>query len=224
MELVSFELCPYVQRVAIVLDEKGLAFSRRWIDLSAKPEWFLEVSPLGKVPVLLVDGAAIFESAVICNFLDEVADPTLTSADPLVRAVERAWAEHASATLAAIGALYNAPDPDALEARCEDLRGRFRWLEQALGDGPWFSGERFGLVDAAYAPVFRYLKAFDAFSDFALLRSAPRVAAWQQRLAGRASVQRAVVADFDAKLLEFMNNRQSALGDLARARSPRRSQ
>ena len=48
--LVSHHLCPYVQRVAIVLREKGVAFERIWIDLANKPEWFLKLSPLDKVP------------------------------------------------------------------------------------------------------------------------------------------------------------------------------
>ena len=47
LTLVSHALCPYVQRVAIVLHEKGLAFERRTIDLARKPDWFLAISPLG---------------------------------------------------------------------------------------------------------------------------------------------------------------------------------
>lgn len=54
LTLVSHTLCPYVQRAAIVLLEKGVPFERRWIDLARKPAWFLAVSPLGKTPVLLV--------------------------------------------------------------------------------------------------------------------------------------------------------------------------
>lgn len=218
LDLVSFELCPYVQRVAITLHEKQLPFSRRWIDLADKPDWFVEISPLSKVPVLLVDDAALFESAVICTYLDEAfAERPMSSADPLRRAVERAWAEHASATLSAIGALYNAPDAEALETRRRDLRGRFAWVDRELATGgPWFSGPDFGLVDAAYAPVFRYLTAFDRFSTFDLLADAPRVVEWREHLARRPSVACAVVDDFDEKLFAFMRRRPSEVGRLAR--------
>src|SRR5689334_15487891 len=68
--LVSHPLCPYVQRAAIVLLEKGVPFERRDVDLARKPAWFLDISPLGKTPVLLAGGEAIFESAVICEYLD----------------------------------------------------------------------------------------------------------------------------------------------------------
>ena len=46
LTLASHLLCPYVQRVAIVLHEKGLPFERRWVDLADKPAWFRAISPL----------------------------------------------------------------------------------------------------------------------------------------------------------------------------------
>ena len=66
LKLVSHKLCPYVQRAVIALTEKGVPFERIDIDLANKPDWFLKISPLGKVPVLVVaqDGreVALFES------------------------------------------------------------------------------------------------------------------------------------------------------------------
>ncbi len=89
--LVSHPLCPYVQRAAIVLAEKGVPYERRDIDLAAKPDWFLAVSPLGKTPVLLAGGAALFESAVICEYLDETHALRLHPSDALLRAQQRSW-------------------------------------------------------------------------------------------------------------------------------------
>ena len=75
LTLISHKLCPYVQRAVIALTEKGVPFERIDIDLANKPDWFLKISPLGKVPVLLVetaDGeAALFESNVICEYIEE---------------------------------------------------------------------------------------------------------------------------------------------------------
>jgi glutathione S-transferase len=53
LTLISHKLCPYVQRAVIALTEKGVPFERIDIDLANKPDWFLKISPLGKVPVLL---------------------------------------------------------------------------------------------------------------------------------------------------------------------------
>ena len=213
--LVSHELCPYVQRVAITLREKGVPFERVYVDLANKPEWFLRLSPLGKVPLLQVADAVIFESAVICNYVDEVYAPPLLPTDPLARADQRAWVEHASATLSNIAGLYNSADRDVLVAQRDALAAKFEWVERTLTK-PWFSGEHFGLVDAAYAPVFRYLDAFETFSDLKLLRRAPAVQRWRERLANRPSVQGAVLDDFHERLVQFMHDRSSAFGQLAR--------
>lgn len=86
LTLISHPLCPYVQRVAIVLLEKNIAFERKEVDLTNPPEWFLTISPLGKTPVLLVNDEPIFESAVICEFIDETYSPRLHPTMPLERA------------------------------------------------------------------------------------------------------------------------------------------
>jgi glutathione S-transferase len=211
LTLVSHALCPYVQRAAIVLAEKGLAFERVDIDLAHKPEWFRQVSPLGKTPVLLVGGQPIFESAVICEYLDETAGPRLHPQDALERARHRGWMEFGSAVLNTIAALYNAPDASALAAKVADLRGRFGQVEAELTAGPYFSGERFTMVDAVFAPVFRYFDVFETFQDFGFFGHTPRVSAWRLALAARPSVQAAARPDYAALLRAFLLARKSAL-------------
>lgn len=218
LTLVSHALCPYVQRVAIVLHEKGLAFERRTIDLARKPDWFVAISPLGKTPVLQVRGQSLFESAVICEYLDEVAMPALHPQDPLQRARHRAWMEFGSAVLNTIGAFYSAPDEAALQARARELRSRFAQLEEALaefsGPGPYFAGPDFGMVDAVFGPVFRYFDVIDALpgvEDLKLWNGVPRVLHWRAALAARPSVQQAVSADYAEGLRAFLRARGSAL-------------
>src|SRR6201994_5077136 len=99
LKLLSHKLCPYVQRAVIALTEKGVPFERIDIDLANKPEWFLKISPLGKTPVLVVGDHAIFESAVILEYLEETQGHPLHPADALARAEYRSWIEFASAVL-----------------------------------------------------------------------------------------------------------------------------
>lgn len=228
MVLASHRLCPYVQRAAIVLLEKGVAFERREVDLGDKPEWFLKVSPLGKTPVLLIpqeEGAraeALFESAVICEYLDETHAPRLHPPAPLDRARHRAWMEFGSAMLNTIAAFYNAPDEAALSGRAQTLRAMLRQLEAAVadGDGPFFSGARFSLVDAVFGPVFRYFDAFERIDGgWGFFAGLPRLQAWRLALAARPSVRQAVTPDFAERLHGFLLQRGSALS--ARASSTR---
>ena len=96
LQLVSHHLCPYVQRAAIALLEKGMPFERVMIDLRDKPAWFKVMSPLGKVPLLRVarpgkEDAILFESKVICEYIEETeSGPRLHPQDPLDRAQHRA--------------------------------------------------------------------------------------------------------------------------------------
>lgn len=214
--LVSHALCPYVQRAAIVLAEKGVPFERRDVDLARKPDWFLRVSPLGKTPVLLVGEEAIFESAVICEYLDDTTLPRLHPANALERARHRSWMEFSSSVLNLIGAFYSAPDEQTLNARAADIRERFQRLEAALPSGPFFAGASFSIVDAVFGPVFRYFDVFDTIADFGFWDDLPKVQRWREALASRPSIQQAVRPQYPALLLDFLVKRGSALSKMCR--------
>jgi len=220
IELISNLLCPYTQRAAIQLAEKGLDFRRTYIDLANKPDWFLELSPLGKVPVLRVGDAAVFETAAICEYIEETTtDRTpMWPAHPLDRARHRAWAEYASAVIADVFGFYMAPDAAAFERKRSELAGRFaRFERQRSGAGTYFDGERFGLVDAAFAPIFRLLDTFDQLGDFGLLQGLPATAAYRACLMRRPSVRAAVVPDYGQVFLRYLAGRGSHLARLAAA-------
>lgn len=209
--LISHHLCPYVQRAAIVLAEKAVAYERKDIDLANKPDWFLKLSPLGKTPVLLVDDQPVFESAVICEYLDETLAPRMHPADPLQRARHRSWVEFGSSILNAIGIFYNAKDEVTLKHAAGEIQQKFGQLEAILDVGPYFGGEAFCIVDAVFGPVFRYLDTFDEICDFGFLKDQPRIRAWRKALSGRQSVRDAVSQDYPQRLLAFLRNRNSAL-------------
>ena len=214
LRLISHKLCPYVQRAVIALTEKGAPFERIDIDLANKPEWFLKLSPLGKTPVLLVGEVAIFESAVILEYLEETQPKPLHPADPLVRAEHRAWVEFGSAVLSDIAAFYTAPDEATFKAKTAQLEQRFSRLEARIAAEPWFDGAEFSLVDAVFGPVFRYFDVFDEIADFGILADKPKIARWRRNLAARPSVRTAVSADYPALLRDFIERRKSWLSGL----------
>jgi glutathione S-transferase len=214
LKLISHKLCPYVQRAVIALTEKGTPFERIDIDLANKPEWFLKLSPLGKTPVLLVDETAIFESAVILEYLEETQPRPLHPADPLDRAEHRAWIEFGSAVLGDIAGFYTAADEATFQAKTAQLEQRFARLEARVAADPWFDGAAFSLVDAVFGPVFRYFDVFDQIGDFAILADKPKLARWRKNLAARQSVRTAVSADYPALLRDFIDRRKSWLSGL----------
>lgn len=212
LTLISHALCPYVQRVVIALEEKQASYRRIDIDLRNKPQWFLALSPQGKTPLLKVGEEPIFESAVICEYLEDTVGPPLHPADPLRRAQHRSWIEFASATLNDIWSFYTARDEAGYRAAGDALIQRFMQVEKLLGEGPYFAGERFSLVDAAFAPVFRYFEVFDPVSGIDILADAPKVKAWRAALSLRRSVGSAVGPDYPSLLRQFVIGQDGVLG------------
>ena len=214
LKLISHKLCPYVQRAVIALTEKGVEFERIDIDLANKPDWFLKISPLGKTPVLQVGDIAIFESAVILEYLEETQPRPLHPGNALTRAKHRGWIEFGSAVLGDIAGLYAAGDEATFKDKTAQLEQKFARLEARIAATPWFDGEEFSLVDAAFGPVFRYFDVFDGIADFGILSGKPKLKRWRKHLAERPSVRSAVSADYPALLRDFIARRNSWLSGL----------
>jgi glutathione S-transferase len=209
LKLVSFELCPYVERSRIVLLEKRVPHDVQFIDLAAKPAWFLAVSPMGRVPVLLVDDRPIFESMVINELIEELhPDPPLLPDGPIDRAEARSWIVFANdvvfpASFAATLALAGGGAGDALAKPLATLRDALGKLEAqvARGGGPNFSGAAFTLVDAAFAPFLRRWRVAEGWGvpEARMLGAFPAVSAWADALLARPSVRDVEPADFAAR-------------------------
>jgi glutathione S-transferase len=210
LTLISHKLCPYVQRAVIALTEKGVPFERIDIDLANKPDWFLKISPLGKVPVLVVTGddgreVALFESNVICEYIEETqSGAQLHPQDALTRAQHRAWMEFGSTILSELWGLETTGDPAIFESKRQSVAAKFARVEQALGAGPFFAGNDFSLVDAVFGPIFRYFDVFDELIDLSVFAETPKVRAWRSELAKRSSVRTAVGADYPQLLRAFL--------------------
>lgn len=213
--LVSFALCPYVQRAAIVLAEKNVPFTRIDVDLDDKPDWFRAISPLGKVPLLQIGDTILFESAPIVEYLDEVYGERLHPHDALTRARHRAWMEVGSSILADLWVVETTADDAAFAEKLAALSAKFARVEAALGDGPYFDGAKFRIVDAVFAPIFRYFDVFDDFADLGVFAGLPKVQAWRAALAERPSVRGAVAPDYAALLTTFVKNKGGVLAHAA---------
>lgn len=202
LTLISHPLCPFVQRAAIVLLEKGVEFDRINVDLSAKPDWFLALSPTGKVPVLKVrqanaEDAILFESVVICEYLNETQGGTpMYPVDALSRARHRAWIEFATQTFAEGWQFLHARDSATADTKRAAFREQLGKLESEMSIGPFFAGAAFGMVDVVYAPLFRYFGIIDETVAHQIFDGLPRISAWRTALAARPSVRDAVIEDY----------------------------
>ncbi|MEL6266007.1 MAG: glutathione S-transferase family protein, partial [Pseudomonadota bacterium] len=183
MRVVSYRICPFVQRVTATLAAKGLAHGIDYISLSDKPGWFLALSPTGQVPVLVTDGGrALFESDAIVEYLDEVAPPLTPDLSPEDRAEERAWSTQAAKHyLVQCGAMQS-PDRETLARKHAALDRAFARVGARLGDGPFFAGARPGKVDLAWLVLLHRAAIIERRTGHDLLAGHPKVKAWQGTL------------------------------------------
>ncbi len=200
LELVSFKLCPYVQRCKITLGHKGVDHKTTYVDLENLPDWFHAKSPLGLVPILIVrDGDkedVLFESAVINEFLDEITPGTMLPTDPVKKAKARAWIEFAGTMNMHVYMLTRAEDEATFEEHRKTLEDKLRRLEGEFV-GPYFTGDEMSLVDTGVAPLFMRLRAMEKVRPLVDLSSMPKIKEWSDRMLALPEVQNSVVEDWD---------------------------
>lgn len=205
--LVSFNLCPFVQRSVITLKEKGVPFEIEYIDLQNPPDWFKEMSPLGNVPVLQVGTEVLFESAVINEFIDESTAGHLHPEDALLRAKNRAWIEFVSQCIVASYRLYTTADPVKRKELSKDLDDKLQRLEQQVV-GPLFNGAEFCLVDAAAAPMLqRLVWVQELLPNTDILGRHSALQSWYQALFSRDSVTTSIVPEANSLFRDMLITR-----------------
>lgn len=206
LKLVGLAICPFVQRSVITLRHKQVDCEIQYIDLDNPPEWFKALSPLGKVPLLILDDEKVlFESAVINEFIDDVTPPSIKPADAFLLAQNRAWIEFGSNCLVQqYQWMTAATEADFSSARAS-IEGSLNHLEKFLASGPWFNGANFSLVDTAFAPLFMRYRLFEERQQVLDTGRFPKISAWAERLLALPEVQQSVIPEFAELYLDWLD-------------------
>jgi glutathione S-transferase len=196
VKIYSAQVCPYAQRTRLLLLEKGVDFELIEIDLANKPDWFEDVSPYSKVPVVVDGDTRVYESSIINEYLEEAyPEPALMPSDPGRRALARIWIDYANVKYTP--SLYKFlmdQDDEARASLRADAVAVLRFMEteglRKLSDGPYWMGEELSLVDLAYYPFFERLCVLEHYRDFAIPEDCPRLKAWIETMRFRPSVKK----------------------------------
>ena len=197
MKLYDNPLSPYAFKVRAALYEKGLEVEHHEIVRESQRDELLAVSPRGEVPALVDGDAVVWDSTIICEYLEQRhPTPPLMPADAAgrarVRALER-WADmqlDGCVIVFAIAELFR-PDvgqahPDALRRAGEALDQLYGSLDARLTEGDWLLGE-FTRADVAVAP---HVTAA-TFMGHGVPGKYARLTKWAERLSARPSIARA---------------------------------
>ncbi|GAM76927.1 glutathione S-transferase [Vibrio ishigakensis] len=215
IKLISFKNCPFVQRVMGSLIAKNIEFEIEYIELSNKPQWFLDISPNGQVPVLVTeDKTVLFESDAIVEYLDDKYAP-IEQVSPEQKALDRAWSYQASKHYMPQCGTMSAKDKQTFATRLQNLAKSFAKAEKQLADGPYFKGEQLSNIDIAWLPILHRAHVIKERSGFDLLDGFAKVQQWQKTLVESGLAAKTVPEDFEEVFSRFYLG-DTYLGKLAR--------
>jgi len=214
MRIISFKICPFVQRVTALLETKGIEYDIEFIDLSNKPEWFLEISPNGQVPVLVTDrGTPLFESDAIVEYLEEAYPPLQPGLSPEQKALNRAWSYLGSKNYLVQCSAQRSGDRATLDERSAKLGSAFDKIERQLpGAPPYFGGESLGMVDIAWITLLHRAEIIERHAGYDFLEGRPKMKAWQQSLLANGLHRKSVAPDFEEAFCKFYLSNETFLG------------
>lgn len=211
LKLISFATCPYVQRARVILNEKQIQHELEYIDLDAPPGWFYEVSPLEKVPVLLVENKPLFESMVICEYLDEVSAGSLHPEEPFAKARNRSWIEFGNEILSNNYGYFTTDDSIRFKQLRATILEQLDILEEELSNSPFFNGAKFSLIDAVYAPLFRMFDVLHRVYDYNFFTDTAKVKLWSDTLLAHPSVVNSIPAGYGEDMEVYLKKQNSVL-------------
>ncbi|OKH33245.1 glutathione S-transferase [[Phormidium ambiguum] IAM M-71] len=186
----------FSQRTRVVLLEKGIDFTATEVDLQNKPDWFTQISRYGKVPAIKHGDVELFESSIINEYLEEVfPKPPLLPSDPAAKAIARIWIDYANTRLVpAFNKLLRGKDSTEQEQGRREFLEALLYVEQEgisklSGNGPYWLGENFSLVDISFYPWFERLPVLEHFRHFTLPTETPRLQEWWNVVRDRPSIK-----------------------------------
>ncbi|KAK5710549.1 hypothetical protein LTR17_018821 [Elasticomyces elasticus] len=171
LKLYAGWFCPFVQRAWTVLEEKKIPYQYIEVNPYHKPDSLLKLNPRGLVPTLQYDNKPLYESTVICEFLEDVYPdhaPTLLPKDPYDKARTKIWSDYCTSRI--IPSFHRflqfqpMGDEEGLQAARKDFLDKLREFTKEMdGEGPFFLGSEPSLIDFVVAPWVMRLWVFDHF-------------------------------------------------------------
>ncbi len=214
LKVVSFKICPFVQRVTALLAAKNIAFDVEYISLGDKPQWFLDISPNAQVPLLVTEnGTALFESDAIIEYIEEVYPKLENGVSFEQKALDRAWSYLATKHYLTQCSVMRSPDQITFDERNKKLSKAFATVEKQLREGPFFKGAQLSLADIAWLPLLHRTQIIKDKSGYDFFTNLPKVKAWQENLMNTGLTHKSISEDFESKFSDFYLSESTWLGN-----------
>lgn len=213
IKVVSSTICPFVQRVTALLEQKEIPYDIEYISLADKPDWFLRISPNAQVPILITEsGTALFESDAIVEYLEEAYPALQPTPDAETKAMDRAWSHLATKNYMVQCSAQRSEDEATLAERTKKLGKAFETIESTLGPGRFFRGDDISVVDIAWLPLLHRAALIEQHTGYDFLADYPLVKKWQHHLVATGLAEKSVADDFETTFTGFYLSDSTFLG------------
>ncbi|WP_295902493.1 glutathione S-transferase family protein [uncultured Vibrio sp.] len=216
IKIISFEICPFVQRVTGALEAKQVPYEIEFISLKNKPQWFLDLAPNGQVPVLVTEsGTALFESDAIIEYIEDEFGSLEQNVTNEQRALDRAWSYLGSKNYLAQCGTMSSKNKETFDERVEKLSRVFQKAETQLDEeNRFFKSNELSNVDIAWLPLLHRADIIKQHSRFDFLCGLPKTQAWQKALLATGLAKKSVSNDFLQRFTDFyLTNTYLAQGE-----------
>ncbi|WP_076410512.1 glutathione S-transferase family protein [Shewanella sp. UCD-KL12] len=205
IKLISFKICPFVQRVTAALTAKQIPFEIEYIKLNAKPQWFLDLAPNGQVPVLITEsGQPLFESDAIIEYIEDEYGPLEGGVSNEQRAQDRAWSYLGAKNYLGQCGTMRSKDKQTFTERSEKLIAAFAKVENKLtGNTQFFKSNELSNVDIAWLPLLHRAAIVKKYTDYDFLDGLPKTQMWQQNVLASLAIEGTVSEDFEPLFRDF---------------------
>jgi glutathione S-transferase len=205
IKIVSFKICPFVQRVTAALAVKNIPFELEYISLKDKPQWFLDISPNGQVPIMVTEsGTTLFESDAIIEYIEDEYGALEKGVTNEQRALDRAWSYLGSKNYLVQCGTMSSEDKDTFAVRAKKLMTAFTKMEKQLtSNSTFYKSNTLSNVDIAWLPLLHRAHIVKKHTGYDFLCGLPKTQAWQETVLATGIAKKTVSEDFEQLFKDF---------------------
>lgn len=207
LKIVSFKICPFVQRVTASLEQKNIPYEIEYISLKNKPSWFTDISPNGQVPLLITENnKVLFESDAIIEYINDLYGRfyDLSAED---KAIHRAWSYLGSKNYLKQCGLMREKEKKEFIEKLKNFHSSFDKIERELDQNKdYFKSNVIGDVDIAWYPIFYRFDIIEKCTGYDFYQDYTKIKRWKNNLLNNNKLKNSVSKDFCSEFCSFYLN------------------
>lgn len=208
MKIVSLKICPFVQRVTAALETRNIKYDIEYITLKDKPEWFLEVSPNGQVPIMITENREVlFESDAIIEYVNDEYGWLKKDINNIDKSKERAWSYLATKNYMNQCSLMRSKDFETFNDKISKFNKDLKKIEDKLNSNfLFFSGSFVSHVDISWLPILHRFSIIEKYTGYDFFKDFSKIKKWRDEILKLDIVKNSVSQDFEEIFVNFYIN------------------